>query len=267
MPREKRQKALFSTYHVIVRGIEKKDIFKDDLDNRQFLYILKYTKEKISFKLEAFCLMKNHAHLVIHDNGNDISQIMKIINTTYAQYFNKKYERVGHLFQDRFKSKLIEDDIYLITTITYIHNNPVKANIVELPEQYSWSSFNEYVNGTSIVDGLLDKNRVLGILSDNLEKAKKELYKITIHYQLRNEDIFDIEEDLHINNNIEIAKAIVDEMNQKMFNLSAKEKKHLRNTTVRLLKEKYNLSYEQIGRLMDGISKAGIYKIFKSSKG
>ncbi|MCD5406443.1 MAG: transposase, partial [Desulfotomaculum sp.] len=85
--------------------------------------------------------MDNHTHLIIYDNGNDISKLIKSINISYRYYFNNTYKRSGHLFQDGFKSELIIDDNYLLQVSKYIHNNPVKAGMVKT---YKWSSYNIY---------------------------------------------------------------------------------------------------------------------------
>jgi putative transposase len=103
MPRIAREKGEFSTYHIILRGNERKNIFLQDDDKIRFLNIMSRMMEKYNFILESYCLMDNHVHLLINDNGNDISKIIKSINVSYAYYFNHNYKRVGHLFQDRFK--------------------------------------------------------------------------------------------------------------------------------------------------------------------
>ena len=131
MPRVQRVKGEFSTYHVVQRGNEKKKIFRDDEDKAKFLETLAKAREKYNFLLYAYCLMDNHIHLLVNDNGNDISKLMKSINVSYVSYFNRAYQRCGHLFQDRFKSELVKDDRYLLEVSRYIHNNPVKAKMVE----------------------------------------------------------------------------------------------------------------------------------------
>ena len=123
MPRQRRKKGEYNTYHVIQRGNERKNIFLFDEDRERFIETLLRMKEKYNFLVYTYCLMDNHYHLIIYDNGNDISQLMKSINTSYAIYFNRVYKRCGHLFQDRFRSELIEDDNYLLEVSRYIHNN------------------------------------------------------------------------------------------------------------------------------------------------
>jgi len=107
--------------------------------------------------------MDNHVHLIINDNGNDISQIMKSISISYVILFNRKYQRTGHLFQDRFKSRLIDSEEYLLKVSKYIHNNPVKVGISERPEDYRWSSYPIIIRGVG-EGGLVEGSRILGII-------------------------------------------------------------------------------------------------------
>jgi len=150
------------------RGNSGRDIFLDDEDRKRFLYILTNKKKDNEFILYAYCLMSNHLHLILKENKDNISHIMKRINTTYAIYFNKKYQQSGHLFQDRFKSEVIKDEPYLLAVIRYIHNNPLKARLVKLPEDYKWSSYSEYINNRS---RLIAKEDILKLFSKNLPKA------------------------------------------------------------------------------------------------
>jgi putative transposase len=100
------------------------------------------------FAVYAYCLMDNHVHLIINEGAESISRIMKRVQVSYVYYFNEKYGRSGHLFQDWFKSEAVEDDQYLLTAIRYIHHNPVKAQMVSHPCEYRWSSYNLYLGKT-----------------------------------------------------------------------------------------------------------------------
>ncbi len=150
MPRTARQLGNSGYYHIIARGIGKQILFEEDADYLFFLNTLqKYMKEE-AFRVIAYCLMENHYHLILRIEG-DIGQIMKKIATRYAFYYNAKYERTGHLFQDRYKSIPIESDAYLLSAVRYIHNNPAKAGICPA-DKYRWSSWREYTGASSIVD-------------------------------------------------------------------------------------------------------------------
>lgn len=144
-------------YHIMIRGVNKIEIFYDIEDRKKFLQILTYYKDKYFEEIFAYCLMNNHVHLLIKAKEN-LDKFMQCIQTVYALYFNKKYKRVGHLFQDRFKSIPVEDSKYLLECVRYIHQNPVKACISEI-DKYKWSSYNEYITTPKIISSkyILDK--------------------------------------------------------------------------------------------------------------
>ncbi len=131
-------------YHIFNRGNQKQNIFLEDSDYEKFLQILKHYKKKYHFRLNAYCLMPNHFHLIIEiRKTNELAKIMQGLTQTYTVWFNNKYNKTGHLWQGRFKSMLIQKDKYLIDCLKYIELNPIRANIVSSPEDYSWSSWRE----------------------------------------------------------------------------------------------------------------------------
>ena len=150
MPRTARIQGVSGYYHIIGRGIGKQILFEEETDYLFFLSTLdKYLKEE-SFQIIAYCLMENHFHLLLKiDSGMD--RIMKKILTRYAFYYNSKYERTGHLFQDRYTSVPVENEIYLLSAVRYIHNNPAKAGICPA-DQYRWSSWRSYTGWKGIVE-------------------------------------------------------------------------------------------------------------------
>lgn len=111
----------------------------------QYMSNLSRVHTDYPFKLYSYCLMSNHVHLQIATNDVEIWTIMRGINLSYSKYFNSKYDKVGHLFQNRYHSEIIEDDAYLLQTSKYIHLNPVKAGIVDKPILYPWSSYGSYM--------------------------------------------------------------------------------------------------------------------------
>ena len=127
MPRQARRKSESGIYHILLRGINRQQIFEDIEDFEKFLEVLKDCKAISDYKLFAYCLMSNHVHLLIKEEKEPIEQIMKRIATRFVYWYNIKYQRVGHLFQDRFKSEPVENDAYFMTVIRYIHQNPLKA--------------------------------------------------------------------------------------------------------------------------------------------
>ena len=128
----------------LVLGIEQEVLQKENLTSVPYSRIRINAKENL-FKLHAFCLMPNHFHLLIEQIGDiPISKLISQLCTSHAMYVNKKYKRVGHVFQDQFKAVLIEDNSQLMWASAYIHMNPVKDGLVKHPKDYKWSSYNDY---------------------------------------------------------------------------------------------------------------------------
>ena len=153
MPRQPRLILNNVCYHIISRGNQQQAVFKDKNDfNRYVKLLLKY-KNRYKFTLYGWCLMKNHVHLLIE--SDQLAKTMHGINLSYAQYFESKYKMVGHFWQDRYKSFVIQKDNYLINCISYIEYNPVRANFVSRPEDYVWSSYRARALGIES-NGLLD---------------------------------------------------------------------------------------------------------------
>ena len=154
MSRTSRQRSESGYYHVMIRGNNKKAIFERKEEKEKLCEILRKNKKKDGWKLIAYCIMNNHAHLLIKEDGEEISVIMKKINVSYAMYYNRAHKTVGHVFQDRYKSEAITDDRYLLTVIRCIHQNPVKSGVAEEIQEYKWSSYKEYTgeSGGSLAD-------------------------------------------------------------------------------------------------------------------
>jgi putative transposase len=151
MPRHPRVHAPDSIYHVVSRGVEKRPIFLDTEDNRRFLIYLKEGLSEFGAELLAYCLMTNHYHALIAIREVPLSVIMQAVLGRYALYFNKKYERVGHLFQGRYHAEICRNNGYLIQVIAYIHLNPVEAGIAKTPGEWPWSSHDELVSGRPVL--------------------------------------------------------------------------------------------------------------------
>ena len=130
MPRTARKKSHSQIYHVMLRGINKQQIFFDKEDNEYFIGLLKRYRDSCGYQLHAYCLMGNHVHLLLQEGENKTTgEIIRHIGSAYVYWYNLKYERTGHLFQDRFKSEPVESESYLLTVFRYILMNPVKAGI------------------------------------------------------------------------------------------------------------------------------------------
>jgi len=136
----------------MLRGINQQRIFEDDEDNDKFLLVLEDCKSVGGFELYGFCLMGNHVHLLMKTGQEELEQVFRRLGARYVYWYNWKYRRSGHLFQDRYKSEAVEDDRYLLAVLRYIHQNPVKSNLCDSPEGYRWSSYNEYISGGRLVD-------------------------------------------------------------------------------------------------------------------
>lgn len=169
-----------SIHHITTRGNRRSDIFKDGEDYIMYLAILKEVKTKLPFELYCYCLMTNHVHLEIKTNDISISKIMKRINQIYAQYFNKKYNYIGHLFQDRYHSEIIEDTAQMLTTTSYIHLNPVRASMVNRPEEYEYSSYSMYIGKKE--EKLISSEKILSCFKDN---NKRKLYQDFVESYIR----------------------------------------------------------------------------------
>lgn len=142
-------------FHVMVQGIDKDFVFFDDECKRVYLQCIakRQLEQGSSVKLLAFCIMSNHAHLVIAPESiADMSAYMKRINTAYAMYYNDRLKRVGYVFRDRYRSEAIRSERQLEYCVAYVHNNPLKAGLVSDAEQYDFSSFRCYLNQNGLID-------------------------------------------------------------------------------------------------------------------
>lgn len=128
-------------YHIIGKGVEGIDIFTDDVDRNKFLQLLQKTVNFHKVHLFSYVLMDTHFHLLLKTEEANLSQAMQFLNSSYAHWYNIRHMRKGHLFQDRYKSHLILNSLYLYSVASYISLNPVEAELVDSPEKYPWSSF------------------------------------------------------------------------------------------------------------------------------
>ncbi|MGN0037888.1 MAG: transposase [Coriobacteriales bacterium] len=160
-------------YHVIQRGVGRQIIFEEEQDYCLLSELLCASFEAHGVELLCYCFMSNHFHLLVRGDRDDLSEAMKIACGTYAQRFNEKYDRVGHLFQGRFKSEPIDDEAYLLTVVRYIHQNPVVAGICSSCGEYAWSSYNRVLAGSGLSDGEAMIADLFGSLSGYVEYHKE----------------------------------------------------------------------------------------------
>jgi REP element-mobilizing transposase RayT len=159
-------------YHIITRGNNRQAIFHSPNDYQKFLSLLRVQKSKLPYLLYAYCLMSNHAHLLIERQTDAIGRIMHRVLTGYSQYYNRKYQKVGHLLQGRHKAILCESETYLCELVRYIHLNPVRAKMVGKPEEYEYSSHRQYLG--LVARGIVDVDPVLRHFGARKEIARKE---------------------------------------------------------------------------------------------
>jgi len=159
-------------YHVMNRGASRQRIFIDENDRKDFLNLLGETSDMLTVQIHAYCLLDNHYHLLIHTPQGNISRSMRHLNGIYTQRFNRKHGTDGSIFRGRFKAILIDADSYLLEVVRYIHLNPVRANIVETPEQYLWSSHNAYLEKRPSLSWLA-RDEVLSRFGEKLNQSIK----------------------------------------------------------------------------------------------
>jgi REP element-mobilizing transposase RayT len=133
-------------YHVLSRGNERKEIFRDEKDHLRFLDTLGRTVDRFKLEVHAYVLMKNHFHLLVHTKEANLSRAIQWLGVSYSVWFNRRHQRSGHLFQGRFKSFLIENDRYFTVMCHYIHGNPLRAHVVKRLSDYRWSSYRAYID-------------------------------------------------------------------------------------------------------------------------
>ena len=213
-------------YHIMVQGINKEYILNEVEDKRQYLKFINKVKKEIDVYIVSYCIMDNHVHILIKEEYIEcLSRFMHKVNTLYAMYYNKKYNRVGYVFRDRYKSQVIYSEKQLYTCINYIHNNPVKAGICRLASEYEYSSYNEYIK--------------------NMEEIQRNINGILIKEDIldKKENFLEIEEEKEV----EIKNAIEEYMkiNNINFDTLKNERKNLKEI-INMLKEYYGLSLRQI---------------------
>lgn len=166
-------------YHVFARGNNREPIFFEENNYQRFLANLERFRLPLTYKLYAYCLLPNHFHLLLQVDKINLSKIMQILITAYTMYINKKYDRIGHIFQGRFQSIIVEKETYLLQVHRYIHLNPLKAGLVNNLKMYPWSSYMQYLtkgNGLPQIDTSL----ILGMLSQNTSKQKQIFQEFTL---------------------------------------------------------------------------------------
>ncbi len=245
MPRKSRLISPTGIYHITLRSVNQHIIFEDSQDYEKFIYILSDCVEKYDIDLYAYCLMNNHIHLLIYSPPETLSSCFQSLGTRFARWYNNKYLRTGHLFQERFHSQVIDSDNYFLSALVYIHNNPVRANMCKYPSEYRWSSFNAYYG---------QKNSMLNLTyAYNIAGSKHAL-----HYYFATADK-DAVDAMFSECEQEYTHFVTDETAIAIFksltNISTLSEidsmnRTDRNSNIRLLKEQH-LTCKQVARIMN----------------
>lgn len=252
MPRHARKRSGSGVYHVMLRGINKQSIFGDSEDKTRLFDTLKRYKQVSNFELYGYCFMNNHIHILIRERIEPISLIIKRISSSYVYWFNWKYERVGHLLQERFKSEAVEEDAYFLTVLRYIHQNPIKAGLTKSLFDFKWSSIHDYIKAPVITDTFF----ALNMFSKDREKAVSLFLEFM---KKQNDDhCLDISEKARVSD--EELKALLSRHSVYNINQLLKLEKSKRYEIIRSLKSIEGITVRQLSRLT-GISKSNINRI------
>ena len=174
MARKTRKELTGKYFHIMVQGIGKEKIFSEEDNKGYYLSIIEKAKIKNEIFIFAFCIMGNHAHILIKaERIRNVSLFMKEINTEYARYYNNTRKRVGYVFRGRFKSEAINDEKHLINCLAYIQNNPVKAKLVKNVKEYKYSSYVNYINQRGIID-FEEAKKYYAVSASNMKAIMKE---------------------------------------------------------------------------------------------
>ena len=152
MARKPRVEFSGAFYHVIARGNHRQALFRDDADRTTYLARLEHYRQRHRFTLYAYVLMVNHVHLLLETGETPLSKIMQGLQFTYTQHFNRRYQKVGHLFQGRYKAIVCDREVYLLELVRYLHLNPARLREPRDPWRYRWSSHRTYLGTPSPVE-------------------------------------------------------------------------------------------------------------------
>ena len=280
-------------YHVTARGNERRKIYFSEYDYQKFREYLGTAQDKYGYKLHCYVLMTNHYHILIETPNGNISKVMHYINGAYTNYLNRKRNRSGHLFQGRYKAILVDQDSYLLELSRYIHMNPVRANIVNKPEEYRNSSYKSFINRKKedivfreLILSMISKGKKDGLkhykrfveksLAEDVENPLSKVYGGVIlgGTQFIKNALSQLKDELIFRDGISGKKDIAGEWKAEdilntltsYFNLDSKEqligKKGCRDIGIYLMKKHTGLTKGKIGELIGGISYAAVSKAY-----
>ncbi len=237
--------------HHMVQGINRELIFQEEEEKEKYLSLLKQYYLKYNIDIIAYCIMNNHAHLMLYSSQiQNISNFMQKVNARYAMYYNKRKNRVGYVFRNRFKSKPIINQKQMYTCIKYIHMNPVKANITKEEGKYKYSSYNDYINKTGFLN-----TRILKFIFNSPENYIKEFK--SIEYQNLNFE----------NEKISLKKPLREFLTKEKIKLEQlrNDKVLLQKFICYLISNQYKFSQKELSNILD-ISVTTIYRRLHKSE-
>jgi REP element-mobilizing transposase RayT len=168
-----------AVYHITARGNRKVDIYLDDTDRLVWLQTLAEVCSQADFAVYAFCQMGNHYHLLLETINGNLARGMRQLNGVYSQYFNRRHKLVGHVFQGRYHALLVQDESYLLDVARYVVLNPVRAQLINMPEDWPWSSY-RMTQGTVEPPGWLDTDSLLSRLASDRQAARLEYQRFVL---------------------------------------------------------------------------------------
>ena len=282
MTRKPRLEFQGAIYHVFQRGNNREHIFRDPVEKGYFLKQIKEHMAIYNYELFAYVIMDNHYHMILRTNEAALSKIMHRINNTYSKFYNYRRERTGHVFEERYNSKVVDDDAYLIWLLRYIHRNPVRANMCDAVSKYRWSSDFFYRRG---IKSFVNIDLMLKILSIRRYEARKRYLQLMETLEDNQDpeykDIKELIPGISFGNitvkdpgNIKSVPKTLDEiissmvLSQEDYFLikSGSRKRHLMNLKLRYINEalKHKYTLKEIGEFI-GISQSAVTKLIKKA--
>lgn len=251
MPRKSRESSVSNFYHVIVQGINKEKIFADKKDIKRYKQIILEKLKESNVTILAYCIMNNHTHLLIHsEKSKDLSKFMQRVNISYSQYYNKRNMRIGYVFRDRYYSQDITTENQLYNCIKYIHNNPVKANIVKKAEEYEYSSYNEFIGRPELINC-----KSLKLIFETMKDYKEKFYKIhktnnyeEEFYDIKDKDIYELIREIELKNGKKLKELIKNKNTLKII--------------IKLARKETKVTIIELSKIL-GISKSSIWNYEK----
>ncbi|WP_426351085.1 transposase [Alloiococcus sp. CFN-8] len=280
MTRKPRLEFQGAIYHVFQRGNNREHIFRDPVEKGYFLKQIKEHMTIYNYELFAYVIMDNHYHMILRTNEAALSKVMHRINNTYSKFYNYRRERTGHVFEERYNSKVVDDDAYLIWLLRYIHRNPVRANLCDAVSKYRWSSDFFYRRG---IKSFVNIDLMLKILSIRRYEARKRYLQLMESLEeIHNTDFKDIKDmfpDIRFRNiTVENSKSIESDrkaLDEIISSIVLKEgdydlikagsrKRHLMSLKLLYINEalKYKYTLKEIGEFI-GISQSAVTKLIK----